>query len=292
MTAEFNAYRRPGVHRIATAAPGDLRLTGHLLLEVRDDLAVVRQPDVPFALAGPADVVGVEGSVVVKRHPAPGVADAETTKAPFVELAPPDLPWRYTAAIPSAEGGLRPWLVLVVGPAAAMRLDPAGRLRVPATVTGAHRLDRAALWGHTQAYAGGEVARLLSPVDLQPGIRYLAALVPAFRVEGGRLVDAWTPGADSAPLPLFDSWSFTTVIDFDDFAKMARRLEAPTAAEWQRLRDASFGSAAVRYQRPATPPAERDRHPEPDQLPVRAALSLVPAPGEQPIDAGDPPAAV
>lgn len=291
MTAEFHAYRRPGVHGAATAVPGDPRLTGHLRLEVRDDLAVVRQPDVPFALAGPADVVGVESSVVVKRHPAPGVADAETTKAPFVELAPPDLPWRYTAVTPTPEG-LRPWLVLVVGAAEAMRLDPAGRLRVPAVVTAAHDLAKSALWGHTQTYAGGEVARLLAPVDMQPGIRYLAALVPAFRIEGGRLVDAWTPAAESPPLPMFDSWSFTTVADHDDFAKMARRLEAPTAAEWQRLRDAHFGSAAVRYQRPAAPPEEPDQPPELDQLPVRAALSLVPGPGEEPVDAGDPPAAV
>ena len=284
MTAEFRSYRRPGVHASArTPSPGDPRLTGHLKLTVRDDTGETRTPDVPFALAGPADVVGVEPRAVVKRYPAPGVADAEHTKAPFIELTPADLPWRYTAVTPEG-GGLRPWMVLVVGPADTLRLDPGGRLRIPEAVTEDHPLPDSASWVHTQSYAGGEVARLLSPIALAIGTSYLAALVPAFRLEDGRLRDAWDAGEESEPLAVFDSWSFATVADPDDFTSIARRLAPPTETEWEELRSANFGGATVRYHRPQTS--------EPDPLPVRAALTLVPRPGVPALDAGDPPDAV
>ncbi len=280
MSTEFRAWRRPGVHTTATiASPGDPRLTGHLKFDVTDDTGASFHPEIPFALAGPADAVGLDAQVVVKRYPAPGVADAEATKAPFIEVQPADIPWRYTAATPGG-GGLRPWLVLVVGPAATMHVDGAGRLQVPAAVTAEHRLALSGRWAHTHPHEGGEVARLLSPVRLSTAVRHLACLVPAFRLDpAGRLVDAWDPGVDSVALPVYDSWSFTTVADFDDFTSISRRLEPLSKVEWDWLHALSFGTASVRYRLPQAA--------EGVVLPTGAALTLVPKPGGPPPDPVD-----
>lgn len=282
MTTEFRSYQRPGVHRTATPPPaGGRRLTGHLKLRVADDIGKVANPDIPFALAGPADVVGFESKAVVKRYPAPGVADAETTKAPYIELTPADLPWRYSASVPQA-GGLRPWLVLVVGPAATMNIDGRGRVTLPGAVTALHPLAMSAGWAHVHRPASGAIGRLLSPQTLAPGVLHLAVLVPAYRLDAGQLVDSWVPNATSAPLPVFDSWSFTTVTNADDFTSIARRLEPLSAQEWARLRGLNFGTASVRYRLPRPAPQV--------ELPTGAALTLVPQPGAPPVDstAGDP----
>ena len=51
---------------------------------------------VPFLLAGPQDVVALSPGAVVGRQPAPGTPNAESTRVAHVELAEPDLPWRYS----------------------------------------------------------------------------------------------------------------------------------------------------------------------------------------------------
>ncbi len=69
----------------------------------------------PYELFGPGDVHRLAPGTITRRFPAPGATDAEETKLALVEFgAVQDLPWRYTPRSPAA-GGLRPWLVLVVG---------------------------------------------------------------------------------------------------------------------------------------------------------------------------------
>jgi hypothetical protein len=176
-------------------------------------------------------------------------------------------------------------MVLVVGPAGDMRLDGHGRVRLPAAVTLNHNLAGSAGWAHVHRHAGGDVARLLSPQPLAEGVHHLAVLVPGYRLDdGGQLVDAWDAGLASVALPVFDSWSFTTVPNSDDFTSISRRLEPLTTPEWARLRGLNFGSASVRYHLPEPDPAV--------ELPTRAALTLVPKPGVPAVDAGDPDDAV
>src|SRR5688500_1586833 len=46
------------------------------------------------ALYGPADVLGLDASVVVRTDPRKNVQDFEPNFLPMVELSEPDLPWR------------------------------------------------------------------------------------------------------------------------------------------------------------------------------------------------------
>ena len=63
---------------------------------------------------------------ITRRFPTPNTSDAEVTKVALVEFAAHDLPWRYTPQL-AGGGGLRPWLVLVVGQRAPERHRAASR---------------------------------------------------------------------------------------------------------------------------------------------------------------------
>ncbi|OLR92889.1 hypothetical protein [Actinokineospora bangkokensis] len=205
---------------------------------------------------GAGDVTGIDPAQVLRVSPAPGAADAEPSRFACVEFDQPDLPWAFTPAAADAQGRLRPWVVLVVVPAAG------------ATVTGAPdgglprlRCDPAELpdlaeswaWAHAQVITDGDLAdvddliahapdrtlsRLLCPRRLLPATRYLAAVVPAF--EAGRLTGlgrelpaedrdvlrpAWPPVRAESPweLPAYHHWSFATGVD-GDFESLVHRL--------------------------------------------------------------------
>lgn len=211
-------------------------------------------------LLGPGHVAGL-GQVVTRTVPAPDTPDAEPNYFPFAEVAPPDLPWRFTPAAPGADGQLRPWLVLVavrrqdgvtLGPEPGAPL-PVLRIEAPARPSlELPDLADSAAWVHVQSRVpAGElagalaadptaaVARLLCPRHLGPDASWLACLVPAFDlgVAAGlgepavadSVRPAWrtNPDLDLAPvrLPVYHSWTFATG-PAGDFESLARRLRA------------------------------------------------------------------
>jgi hypothetical protein len=114
MAEEFLSWRRPALSALIDPATAKLdgRAAATLPL-VLDDGEAASAP-VQFVLIGPQDVVRLEREAVLTRRPAPGAANVETTHVPYVELAEPDLPWRYSPD-PNLDAGVAPWLALVVG---------------------------------------------------------------------------------------------------------------------------------------------------------------------------------
>src|SRR5688572_1053373 len=71
-------------------------------------------PSPPIRLRGPAEVIGLAATEIVRCEPVDGTTDAEPNYFAHVELASPDLPWRFTPAAADDRGRLQPWLALVV----------------------------------------------------------------------------------------------------------------------------------------------------------------------------------
>ena len=215
--------------------------------------------DLRFLLAGPADVISLERRAVVRRYPAPGTLDHESNRCPYVELADPSLPWRYTPAPKPAAGtgNLHPWLVLVVGVEGTeitlngdqVTIEPTAQVDAQAlgTPTSAYR------FAHVQVdVEGRRTARILSGrAPLEPGAEYIAVLVPAFDETGER---RWT-GTAAVTVPAYDSWRFRTAEPAGSFEDLAARLQPGAAA-------ATIGQAILRYPRLAEAP----------ELAVRGAL--------------------
>ncbi len=209
-----------------------------------------------------------------------------------VEIATPDLPWRYSPQ-PHAAGlvAVRPWLILVVGtPAEVTRLAD-GRVRLTSqetfegrTLFDWHPLAQAHRWAHVHTVAGrSPFARVISPRKLDTGQDYVAALVPGWQAVlapdgSSSLTDSWTAGAGTVTLKCFDSWGFRTTSEEGDFASIARRLEPLSDADQQLLTQNRFGRAQVivgpcpRYD--AGGGRRADRHPAP-----RRSARRRPAPG-------------
>ena len=250
----FAAWARPQLGEVAAAASAAPAASGpparaQLALQTRVDTEDV---SVPLEVVGPADVGALAPEVVARVHPAPGVRDASTGHCPYVEFTAADLPWRYSPA--AASGAvLRPWLALLAVRAdanpAEYLLAPDGRVLVAASVLRHYDLSGSAAWAHVQSPENGLTAAARSRVLCVPpkalarqGDRgyleaerdYVALLVGAYRVEAGRLVDAWTyqappphqpePSAGEDPtyieLRLYHQWSFHTgeAGTFDDLA--------------------------------------------------------------------------
>lgn len=187
---------------------------------------------VRFLLSGPGDVVGLAPGALTKRYPSPGALDHESDRCPYVELADPALPWRYTPAPKPAAGtgALHPWLVLVVGTEDELALT-ADRVTLSLAVQGLHPLGGASdpyPWGHVQVDAEGRrVSRVLSGRRLDAGVDYVAVLVPAFDASGQRL---WT-GAAAVTVPLLDHWRFRTATPAGSFEDLAARLKPGAAPQ-------------------------------------------------------------
>ena len=281
-TLTFLAWVRERVGALATTqsqgrARGEVAIT---LTGARADGSTTgtRSRSLPFALAGPADVVGLHPGAIVRRYPAPGAIDHESDRCPYVEFAEPSLPWRYTpAGNPAAgTGGLHPWLVLVVGEEGTeLQLD-GGRVTLATGVQGgAHALgapNAAYRFAHVQVDARGHrTARVLSARPLEPGTDYLAVLVPAFDDAGRR---QWS-GAAPVAVDVYDHWRFRTGIPAGSFEDLAARLEPGFAPH-------SVGRARLRYPRLADAPelevrgalvAAKEDETEPDDAPLPQAVA-------------------
>ena len=216
-----------------------------------DDRVRVSGPDV--RLTAPGEVTGLDQSLIVRHDPEPGAADAEADYFAQVELAAPDLPWRFTPAAPGQDR-LQPWLALiVVAERDGVWLEPAdgGRLDVLHVDDAGTELPDLAgcwAWAHVQADidlddAGGLAAalaaspeafcsRLVCPRRLTPQTSWIACLVPTF--ETGRQTGlgqpatgtglAWSAStAAEVVLPVYHSWRFATG-PAGDFESLVRRL--------------------------------------------------------------------
>ena len=203
-----------------------------------------------FQLAGPADVVALAPGAIVRRYPSSGVLDHESDRCPYVELADPSLPWRYTpAATPVATNpNLHPWLVLVVGEEPSELALNGNSVTIATSIqVGAHVLgdpNAPYQFAHVQADAAGHrVTRIVCGRPLQPGTDYLAVVVPAYTAAGVR---AWT-GTAPAVVPVFDAWRFRTAVPAGSFEDLAARLQPGNAP-------ATIGRAPVKYPRLADAP--------------------------------------
>jgi hypothetical protein len=289
---DFTAWRRPAVYALATNPPGTARLAADLPITLHDDDGDLPAALAPFLLAGPGDVTGLAAGQVSGRSPHPGCVDAEATLMAHVELATPDLPWRYSPQ-PHAPGlvAVRPWLVLVVGmPAEVTRLAD-GRVRLTSqalfedkTLFDWHPLGQAHRWAHVHTTAGRDpFSRIICPRKLATGTDYVSALVPGWQVtlapDGtSALIDSWGAETGTVTLPCFDSWGFRTTTEQGDFASIAQRLEPLTDHETSLLTASGFGRAQLGV------------GPVPGlTLAAGAALTAVPGPGEPPVSDPLPP---
>lgn len=239
---EFFGWRRSGLYANVTDATlkqGRLRATSTVTLtnELPPNESV--PGDLTFDIMGPGDVEALKAGAVIHMVPPPGSVDFEETKCAYVELAEPDLPWRYTPQL-AAGLALRPWIVLVVGTAQEVTLHGSGTVTLTQTVLAAHELAASARWAHVQDDRDrpGErmVARLLSPRDLNPLTDYVAVVVPAFSSTGA---PAWTIATPQVDLPAFLSWRFRTSTQ-GDFPSLASLLRPATPGP-------DFGRAPLTY---------------------------------------------
>lgn len=283
---EFTAWRRPAAYALATNPATSARIGAELPITLHDDDGDLPPALAPFLLAGPGDVANLAAGQVTGRRPHPGCVDAEATLMAHVELATPDLPWRYSPQ-PHSPGlvAVRPWMVLVVGTAAEVLPLANGLVQLTSqasfegrTLFDWHPLSDAHRWAHVHTVAGrGSFARVICPRKLDVGTDYTAALVPGWRAavapDGtSALADSWGAGAGTVTLPCFDSWGFRTTSEQGDFASIARRLDPLTDDEQRLLAERKFGRAQLHVS--AVPGAV---------LAAGGALAVVPAAGEPPV---------
>jgi hypothetical protein len=278
MTRTFLPWYRLGYAAALQAPPpaGAARAPVPATVTLRDAGRV----DVPIELAGPGDVVGLDPREILRTEPFDGCADFEPSYFPYVELASPDLPWRFTpegprtAALPQPPGGpgsgtqqrVAPWIALVVVPAEAATLTPAAAGGLAVLRCDADELPDAGeawAWAHVQvshdatqslsdalATPGSAVARLLCPRRLDAGIEYLACLIPTFAAGrsallaggagGNPLGPAWS-GSGPVELPVYHHWSFRTGDD-GSFEAVVRRLRPRPIPAGTGGRDLAIGA--------------------------------------------------
>ncbi|MFE5207224.1 hypothetical protein [Streptomyces sp. NPDC056600] len=250
----FFSWSRQGLAAGVPAGPQGSE-GGRAVLPVTLGVTKDGQPDtvdVTLRLYGPGDVLGIDVRQIVRRDPPPRTAQFEPNYFPAVEFDLPDYPWLFS---PEASGPrLRPWIVLAVvrKDAAVLRTAPDRplpwlELAQADVLRELPPLAESWAWAHVQVAGDGAadiagapaertLSRLLCPRKLEPGVSYLACVVPAY--EAGRQAglgsevtaageDAWPqPAGHSGPfeLPVYDHWEFSTGPD-GDFESLARRLE-------------------------------------------------------------------
>lgn len=261
MAEAFLSWRRPALSTLIPANPPQLdgRITADFPLALNDGGADVAAA-VPFVLTGPQDVLQINPQAVVTRRPTPGSVNVEITHAPYAELAEADLPWRYSPR-PNTPAGIQPWVVLIVGETGRELTVGSGQVVAAGQLLDEHNLDMAAAWAHVHQIPGhSDIARILASrvvVDaagttvsaLRQDTDYTVALVPAW-LAGAKPTDpperAWrATGNATKRLPCFDSWSFRTTAEDDDFKRIAERLNPLTAAEEAALAAVKVGLAAL-----------------------------------------------
>src|SRR5690349_1567084 len=243
---DFFAWRRSSVYGAVASSTltASGRLTGSVALTLTNTEQAGDTATEPlrFDLLGPGDAAALKPGAVRRMVPPPGATDAENTKCAYVELAAPDLPWRYTPQL-AAGRRLAPWIVLVVGTPTEIAIQPGGTVTIAPSALQAHDLALSPRWAHVQDdpdHPGQQlVARLLSPRPLgdadSPPTAWTAVVVPAFTPSGG---PAWD-GSTAVTLPLYHAWEFGTG-PAGDFPSLAARLKPGDPA-------ATPGRAALDY---------------------------------------------
>ncbi len=251
-TLTFLPWLRAGLTGAVTAQDGTAGLTNRAVLPVTLALEETAIAAPETHVLGPGDVVGIDARQVIRLYPPDLTSGHETTHWPCVEFDDPTLPWLFTPAAPSATG-LRPWITLVVcsqegatlapGPQPGMTVLTADAAELP-DLADVYKCAHAQIAGPVTAATLASVmadhpertlSRLLCDRDLQPGLGYLACVVPTFAAgrdaalgvgvdPGGALEPAWTPSAGRVTLPVYLSWRFTAATEGGDFQSLAAQL--------------------------------------------------------------------
>ncbi|WP_412537917.1 hypothetical protein R8Z50_18835 [Longispora sp. K20-0274] len=269
MTRWFYTHLHRALRDSANDSVENGRLQGEAPLVVADlaNPAVTLGATAKYELFGPGDVERLGGGAITRRYPHPGAGDAENTKLAHVEFSAPDLPWRYS---PDTDKDTpRPFLVLVVGPPGPDGIveRPDGRVTLSTPTQTAHALDQARFWAHLHDVDGARIARITSPLPLEPDKGYLACLVPAYTADGQ---PAWHGGAP-VTVDCYDRWTFRTGPE-GDFRSYARKLHRANLAQVEAKSGLPFGRADVAY-------APRGGG-APFPLPTGGALRLPTAPAD------------
>jgi hypothetical protein len=239
---------------IAKGAPaGGARATFDVTLAIDGGVGSGGTVKKSARLYGPADAVGLDVRQVIRTDPPPGSTTFESNYLAAIEFDAPELPWLLSPEMtprPDIEKDrLQPWICLAV-----VRRDkgnvvadakPLPRLEFTGDATGElPTLDQAALWAHAQVAGADQsvttlltvdpalnLSRLLCPRRLDPGVAYVACVVPTYlagvQAGLGQPVTATGEPAWTAPpkeLPVYFWWEFTTSA-VEDFEALARRPE-------------------------------------------------------------------
>ena len=239
-TLTFVPWVRQGV-ATAIDTPDSLGAAQNAVVDISVTLSVNGQaaPAMPVRLRGPADVLGIDASQIIRTDPRPGSTDFEPTYFPCIEFDRPDYPWLFTPAAADSASKLRPWMCLVVvrkqdgvtlGPLPDAPL-PVLQISSPAK-PGSELPDLVDCWAwaHAQAAsadstagtvkatlngpADASLSRLVCPRVLAPDTDYIACVVPTFEL--GRRTGVGTSVVDtdltmaSAATPLAPAWKTPT----------------------------------------------------------------------------------
>lgn len=284
----FYGWRRSAVYQRASGpALSDGRLSGSLTLTIANQLPPAESvsQQVRFAIMGPGDIADLKPGAVVHTMPPPGTPDHEQDKCVHVDLAAPDLPWRYTPRLASGRQ-LSPWIVLVVGTPATVRLQPNQSVTLTGAVLAAHDLSRSSRWAHVQEdpdHPGVLISRLVCERPLEALTAYVAVVVPAFTAAGQ---PAWSSATTSVTLPAYHAWQFATG-EAGDFAALAGRLHAgEAAAELGRARldyPPVTGAPALTVRGALAPIGATDDDVPPDVAADVASLTTTPVDPRRPV---------
>lgn len=241
MTIKFLSWRRSDIVSRSQEQAGRLGRQLTLVLDDIGDAAPARQNQARVLFPAASDVVALKPGAIRHLAPKPNTPDAETTKFVHVDFTEPDLPWRYTPkpSLPG-QGGLAPWMVLLVGTNDDLQTGGGFVTKVTEDVLKTHRLDHSHRWAHVQNEDGVMISRLLSPQRLVALRDHVAAIVPAFTAAGEPM---WSSDGQRNfdVLPALFSWTFQAGEE-GDFETLATAL---------RLRSASgLGVATLNYRRP------------------------------------------
>ena len=202
------------------------------------------------SLLGPADVLGINESVIAKTEPAWSSTNFEPSLVPFVEFAEPDFLWRFSTRKSDDGKNWLPWLSLIILKTQTVNEEgefsklPNGNSDLPARILLSSKailpdLTESWRWAHIHVNdlenklgdqikqtirrtPQNAVCRLLSPRRLKPLTKYTAFIVPTYRigleaalgmdVETDRMRLSWeTPQeAQSTTIPTYYSWEFQT----------------------------------------------------------------------------------
>lgn len=266
---------------IFSATDPTLRLQSTLVSGDREPWKIdVGTDERKLQVAGPAEVLKLNPEAVAATQPPDQFQEFPYNLFASVDFADEDLPWRLSPS--PGRGTARPWLVLVVVPhgpeidLVAESEDRPAALHIRGTArTLLPDLEHSHLWAHAQQQGTRARARLICPVTLQPGTRYVAAVVPAFR-EGrdaglGRapqsrsFTAAWTVAERDGEggmieLPALYSWRFRTS-ELADFSELAEKLRRLADARRDGLGLRPIRVAPCPHARPPEPPAPWEQVP-------------------------------